>query len=94
MRIDKIASTAKYGMDEKFQNCSFLEANFGFTNCKNSRNLLIFEFGQFQKFRTWKIPRIFNLDSFENLQFRKFQKFSIKKIIKFLKLFNFENSIF
>ena len=29
MRIGKIASGAEYRMDERFQNCQFLELNFG-----------------------------------------------------------------
>ena len=32
MRIDKIASSAEYRMDEQFENCQFLEPKFGFTN--------------------------------------------------------------
>ena len=32
MRIVKIASSAKYGMDEQYQNCRFLQSNFGFSN--------------------------------------------------------------
>ena len=32
MRIDKIASSAECRMDEQFQNCQFLEPNFGFGN--------------------------------------------------------------
>ena len=32
MRIDKIASSGECLMDEQFQNCSFLEPNFGFLN--------------------------------------------------------------
>ena len=35
MRIDKIASSAEYRMDEKFQNCQFLEPNLDFPNWKN-----------------------------------------------------------
>ena len=44
MRIDKIVSSAKYRMDEQFQNWQFLEANFGFPNWTNSRILLIIQF--------------------------------------------------
>ena len=32
MEIAKIASSAEYRMDEQFQNCQFLEPNFGFPN--------------------------------------------------------------
>ena len=32
MRIEKIASSAEYRMDEQFQNSQFLEPNFGFPN--------------------------------------------------------------
>ena len=32
MRIGKIASSAKYRMDEQFQNCQFLEPNFDSPN--------------------------------------------------------------
>ena len=35
MRIGKITSSAEYRMDEKFQNCQFLEPNFDFPNWKN-----------------------------------------------------------
>ena len=56
MRISEIASTAKYRMDEQLQ----------IPDLKNSRNLLIFQFGifknlqfrKFEKFVTWKIPRL------------------------------------
>ena len=34
MRIGEIASSAKYLMDERFQNYQFLEQNFGFLNWK------------------------------------------------------------
>ena len=61
MRIDKIASSAGYGMDEQFQNCQFLEANFDFRNLKKSWNFLIFQFRPFQKLQIWKIGKIFNL---------------------------------
>ena len=32
MRIDKIANSPEYRMDEQFQNCSFFQPNFGFQN--------------------------------------------------------------
>ena len=47
MKIGEIASNAEYRMDEQFQNWQFLEPSFGFPNLKNSRNLLIFQFGTF-----------------------------------------------
>ena len=34
MRMDKIASSAEYGMDEQFQNCLFLKPNFNLKNLK------------------------------------------------------------
>ena len=36
MRIYKIAVSAGYQMDGQFQNCPFLEPNFGFANWKIS----------------------------------------------------------
>ena len=65
MRIGKIASNAKYRMDEKFQKLQFLEVNFVCFNLKNSKN------SQFEKFQ--KIP---NLESCKNCQFGKIEKFS------------------
>ena len=35
MRIGKIASRAEYRMDEKCQNCQFLEPNFDFPSWKS-----------------------------------------------------------
>ena len=52
MRIGEIASSVEYRMDEQFENCQFLEPNFDFTNSKNSRNLLTFQFGKIEKFAT------------------------------------------
>ena len=49
---------------------------------ENFRNLLIFQFGQFEKFIIWKIPKICNLENSKNLQFDKFEKFAIWKIPK------------
>ena len=57
IRIGKIASSAKYRMDDQFQNFLFLEPNFGFPNWKNSRSLLIFQFKKFRKFVIIKIPK-------------------------------------
>ena len=79
MRNGKIASSAEYLMHEQFQNCQFLEPNFGFLNGKNSRNLLIIQFGIFQEFPIWKNPKTFSLLNSKN--------FRIPKIIKFPKLF-------
>ena len=50
MRIGKIASVVEYRIDGQLQNLPILELNFGFSNSKNSGNLLIFQFGKFQKF--------------------------------------------
>ena len=46
IRIGKIASSAEYRIDKQFQNCQFLEPNFGFPNRKNSRTFSIFQFKQ------------------------------------------------
>ena len=45
MRIGEIESSSEYRVDEQLQNCQFW-----FFKLKNSRNLSIFQFGQFQKF--------------------------------------------
>ena len=50
MRIGKITNSTEYQLDEKFQNFPIFKANFGFSNSKNSRNLLIFHIVEFQKF--------------------------------------------
>ena len=66
---------------------------------ENFRNLLIFQFGQFEKFIIWKIPKICNLENSKicnlinskNLQFGKFQKIPIWKISKNLNLKIYNN---
>ena len=96
LRFGRIASSAEYRIDEKFQNWQFLESHFDFSNWKNSTNLLIFQFGQFLKFAIGKIPKIFRLENSKNLQFWNLQEFLIWKIQKFTILeiptiFNSEN---
>ena len=59
----QIWELAKFRMDEQFQNCQFSQPNFGFLNWKNSRNLLIAQFGQFQKLWFWKLPKISDLEN-------------------------------
>ena len=61
-------------MQEQFQNCQFLEPNFNFPNWTKSRNLIIVQFGRFQKISILKNP--------ENLQFGEIRKFAIWKIPK------------
>ena len=80
MRIGEIATSAEYQMDEQFRSRQFLGANFGFPNWKNSRNLLIFQFRQFQTFPIRKTQKISNLKKSKNLEFWKFQKLPIWKV--------------
>ena len=82
MRISEIPRSAEYRMDEQFQICQFLEPNLSFQNCKNSRNLLIFQFEQFEGFTISKILKMSNLEHYKNLQFVKFEKCSIWKVPK------------
>ena len=89
IKIVKIASNAEYRIKEQFQNCLFLEPNFGFANWKNSRNLFIFQFKQFQKFVIRKIRKICNFENAKNYQFWKIQTFAISKMRK---ISNFEKS--
>ena len=97
MRIGKTASSAEYQMDEEFQNCQFLEPNFGFPNWKYSRNLFIFyfvhsknfQFRKFQKFVIWQFLKISDLENSRNVQCLKFRKLSIFQIPKFSNLKNF-----
>ena len=75
-------------------NIANFKLNFVFSNFLKSRNLLIFPFGQFQKFligqssknfQFWilKIRKIRNLESSKSFQYAKLQKFSI--------FYNFKN---
>ena len=57
-------------------------AEFWFSKLKNSRNLLIFQFGQFQKFLISKIIKISDLENLKNCRFDKFEKILIWKIRK------------
>ena len=99
MRIGKIASSAEYRMNEQFQNCQFLEPNFGFPNFENLEicefsnldNSKNFQFRKFQKFPVWHILQISYLENSKNLQFVIFQKFSISNNSKFSKFYNLEN---
>ena len=102
MRIGEIASSTEYWMDEEFQNCQYLESKFAFPNWKNSRNLLIFQFRQFQKFAILKISKICNLinsefffkigslENFKNCQFGKFERFAIWEIPRKFQFRKFE----
>ena len=65
MRIGKIASSAKYRMDEQFQNCQFFEPNFDFPNSKILK---------FLNFPIWTIPKTSSFKNSKNLQFGKFKK--------------------
>ena len=71
MRIGKIANSAESRMDEQFQIVGaiigqFFEPNVSFQIWKSSRILLIFQFGQFQKFSIWKISKIPDLKNSKN----------------------------
>ena len=70
MRIDKIASSAEYRVDERFQNRQFLEnlEIYEFSKLDNSKN---FKFRKFEKILISKLKKI---------QFENFQKFSFLKI--------------
>ena len=57
-------------MDEQFQHCQFLAV---FQIEKKSRNLLVYQFGKFQKFSFLKIPKIINLENSINVHFGKIQ---------------------
>ena len=80
MRIGKIAGSAKYQMDEEFQNCQSLEPNFDFPNWKKTLKFL--------NFPIWTIPEYSNLKNSEEFQFGKFQKIVIWQNQK---TFNLEN---
>ena len=73
MRIGKIAGSAEYRMGKQFRNCQFLEPNCE----KKSKNLLIFQFGKFQKISVLEILKfsIFKIVQFGKLL--KFHKFSV-----------------
>ena len=66
MRMSKIASSAEYQMNEKFQNCQFLEPNFDFINLKNLKILQFCNFDHLKKFAIWQIHK--------KIQFGNFQK--------------------
>ena len=92
MRIGKISSSVEYRMDEHFRNCQFLERNFDFRNWKNCRNLLIFQFRHFQTFWIRKIPKISNLENYENSQIKK-KLISTKANLKKFTIWKNQNSI-
>ena len=82
MRIGKIASSAKYSIDEQFQNFQFLQPNFGFSNWIFLINMLSFQFGQFQKIWIWKFRKISNFKNDKNFLFKKTKKFEFGKFQK------------
>ena len=86
MKIGKITSSAEYRMGVQLKHCQFLEPSFGFPNWKNSRNFLISQCEQFQKFSIWKVIKKFNLENCKN-----FPHFTISEIIEFQKFYNLEN---
>ena len=63
MRIGKIASSAEYRIDEQSQNLLIFGILIVFWIEKNSGNLLILQFGNFQKFPIYKITKISNLEN-------------------------------
>ena len=63
MRIGKIASSAEYRMDEQSQNLLIFGISIVFWIEKNSGNLLILQFGNFQKFPIYKITKISNSEN-------------------------------
>ena len=58
MRIGKIASSAEYRIDEQSQNLLIFGILIVFWIEKNSGNLLILQFRNFQKFLIYKITNI------------------------------------
>ena len=82
MGIGKIASSAKYLMDEQFQNCRFFSEILVFQIETNSRNLLIFQFGQIQKFFILNILRISNLDNSKKFNLKPSKKCQFGKLKK------------
>ena len=58
MRIGKIASSAEYRMDEQSQNLLIFKILIVFWIEKNSGNLLILQFWNFQKIPIYKITKI------------------------------------
>ena len=97
MRIGKIASSAEYRMNEQFQNCFFLEPNFGFRNWKKSSNSNLdnsenFQFGKFKRLPITKIRIIFNSENSKNIRFEIFRKSPITKIQKIRNLENYKIS--
>ena len=62
MRIDKIASSAEYRMDEQLQNLTTFGAKLWFSKLKI--------FWKFVNFQIWKIFKMFNLGNSNNCRFR------------------------
>ena len=66
-------------MDGRFQNCLFLETNFGIINWK------------LEEFSIWKIRKICYLEISKNFKFGKIQEFPIWKISKIVNSENPKN---
>ena len=79
-----------------------------FQSEQKSWNLLIFQFGQFQKLQIWKILKHFNLKNSKNINFENskninsensknlqcgdFEKFAISKILNISQIFQFRKT--
>ena len=96
MRIDKIASSAKYRMNEKFQNCQFFSQNYEFpiwiilkiVSFENSKN---FQVGKFQKFLILRILKCSSLENSKNFQFRIIKNVQFGQFQKFPEFYVFGN---
>ena len=96
MRIEKIASSAEYRIDEQSLNLSIFRTKFLFSKLeKNSISFFIFQFGKFQKF-----PKFSNFENHQIFKINKnnkiseiviFRKLVIFKILKFVKVSKFQN---
>ena len=75
-----IASSAKYRMDEQFQNCEF--SQFSFSNLK--------EISKFLNFPILTIPETLNLENSKKFQCGQFRNFKFGKFQKFPKSSDFE----
>ena len=98
MRIGKIASSAEYQMDKKFQNFIIFGISIVFQNRKNSENLLIFQvvkFWKFVNFLIYKIPKNFqNYYSRSIIKLHGFSKFNNLEYQEFFLMLLFGKSIF
>ena len=79
MRIKKIRGVRNIEGTSNSKIDHFL-TKFSFSQLKNFRNLLIFQFGKFEKFPIRNISKIVNLENSETL---KIVNFKIPKIINF-----------